>query len=279
MGDVLVLTPLLILGGGAVLVYLAGRLVSTHNGFLASVTAAVYALALGAVARLAPLARAGEQALWPAGVDAPAMLRAEPGAVLVGLTGLALGLAVAVYSGRYLSDDQRHPAYYPLLLMLSFGALGLPLADDLFVLYLFAVISGAASYVLVAFRRHTETAIEAGFKYVVMGSAAAVLALMGVGFLYRAEGTLSLARLGATPSGWKGLGIGLVCAGWPSRAPWCRRTRGCPTPTAARPRASAPSSPASSSRPTSMPWSRSPCWPDGGWKRSGPCWRSSPWRT
>jgi len=125
-----------------------------------------------------------------------------------------LGLLVALYSGRYLALDHRYEYYYPLLLLLSAGLTGMVMAVDLFTLYLFTVLTSAAAYVLVAFRRRTETAIEAGFKYAIMGGTGAILLLAGVGYLYRETGSLALPLNARGIPPWGALGMALVLAGY-----------------------------------------------------------------
>ncbi|HUV94626.1 MAG TPA: proton-conducting transporter membrane subunit [Anaerolineae bacterium] len=213
MGNPSVLAPLLALGLGAFLVYLVGRIVSRRNETLAALTAAVYAVSLALAIQLGSEVTATRQPAWPVSAQAP-VLRAEPGGMLVTFVGLGLGLLVALYSGRYLALDHRYEHYYPLLLLLSGGLTGMVMAVDLFTLYLFTVLTSAAAYVLVAFRRRTETAIEAGFKYAIMGATAGILLLAGVGHYYRETGTLSLPLSGRGTAPWGALGMAFVLSGY-----------------------------------------------------------------
>ena len=66
------------------------------------------------------------------------------------------------------------------------------LAVDLFNLYLFCELMSLCTYVLVAFRRRTDTAIEAGFKYLIMGSVGTITILFGISYVFRATGNLIL---------------------------------------------------------------------------------------
>ena len=120
--------------------------------------------------------------------------------VIAGIA-LGLGLLVAIYSGRYLALDRRYETYYPLLLLLVAGLMGMVLAADLFNLYLFCELMSVAAYVLVAFRRHTDTAIEAGFKYLIMGSVGTIMMLMGISLIYRETGSLALPAVASTRPG------------------------------------------------------------------------------
>jgi proton-translocating NADH-quinone oxidoreductase chain N len=201
-GDVVVVLPLAFLSGGAVMVYLVARFVALRNRLLAAITTVAFAAALVAlVLPRTPLAM-GHGSSWRS-------LQSEPGAVAIGAVALGLGILVSIYSGRYVALDQRYELYYPLLLLMVTGLLGVLLAADLFSLYLFCELMSASAYVLVAFRRRTRTAIEAGFKYLVMGSLGTAIMLAGIGFIFGATGHLSLSH-GTSPLT-LGAYVGLAC--------------------------------------------------------------------
>jgi proton-translocating NADH-quinone oxidoreductase chain N len=126
---------------------------------------------------------------------------------------LGLGLLVAIYSGRYLALDRRYETYYPLLLLLVAGMVGMLFAADLFNLYMFCELMSVAAYVLVAFRRRTRTAIEAGFKYLVMGSVGTVTMLLGISFVYRETGQLLLSNMRGAPGPWVRAGAACFLVG------------------------------------------------------------------
>jgi proton-translocating NADH-quinone oxidoreductase chain N len=203
------LHPAVFLGVGALLVYGVARLVSRRNEVLASLTTLVFLVSLLDTWKLSRLV-AQDGPLPLAFGDESAMFLAEPGALFVSLCALGLGTLVAIYSGRYLALDRRYEDYYPLLLLLTAGVVSMSMATDLFMLYLCTVVTSAASYVLVALRRHTETATEAGFKYLIMSSMASMLLLAGIGFVYRGSGTLALPIQGAVLTWYGRLGISLI---------------------------------------------------------------------
>lgn len=208
------LTPLLCLGGGAFLIYLISRVITRRNRPLAALTSVTYGAALASTLWLWNQVRKGEYPAWsPIGTASP-MILVEPGALLLAIVTLSLGLLVAIYSGQYLALDRRYEDYYPLLLLLSAGVVGLVMAADLFTLYLFTVLASAAAYVLVAFRRSTETAIEAGFKYLIIGGLGAVLILTGVGHIYRETGTLTLPLKAVNKGLWSRVGMAFIAGGY-----------------------------------------------------------------
>ena len=212
-GHVWVVLPLACLAGGAFAVYLVARLLTSRNDLLALLTALVFAAALAALVPLQITTGAGHLPAWGHFGPGGAFLRADPGGLVVAGVALGLGLLAALYSGRYLALDQRYETYYPLLLLLVTGLVGMVLAADLFNLYMFCELMSVAAYVLVAFRRRLVTAIEAGFKYLVMGSVGTVTILLGISFVYRETGTLALLQAVDTPGPWTRAGLACFLVG------------------------------------------------------------------
>ncbi|MFO7743635.1 MAG: proton-conducting transporter membrane subunit [Anaerolineae bacterium] len=221
-GEIWVVLPLLWLGMGAFIIYLVARLITDRNEWLALFTTLMFTAAL---ITLVPLALATRQAIeagsllptWGRAGPGSVTLRSDPGALVIVATALGLGTLTSIYSGRYLSRDPRHKLYYPLLLLMMTGLCGTVLAADLFNLYLFCELMSIAAYVLVAFRRHTRTAIEAGFKYLVMGSVGTLLFLVGVALVYRERGTIALPPVTLAPAAplgiWSRVGLTFFLVG------------------------------------------------------------------
>jgi len=108
--------------------------------------------------------------------------------VLVGLAALT-----AVGSAFYLAHHEEEGNLRGLViqLLLFTGAVGLIMTRDLFNTFVFLEISGIGTYAIVVFGRE-RSALEAGFKYVALGSAASTFVLLGIAFLYKITGTLNL---------------------------------------------------------------------------------------
>lgn len=115
--------------------------------------------------------------------------------------GLLVDLAVfvsAIYSVKYMEEDRSNiKQYYILLLMLAGGVLGLVLTGDLFNMYIMVEIMTFAAVALTAFRSKTEGALEAAFKYLVVGGIGSTVILTGVIMLYAQYHTLNLAQMAA----------------------------------------------------------------------------------
>lgn len=112
----------------------------------------------------------------------------------------ALLVAVAVfvaclYSIQYMEHDDNVSQYYTLFLLLAGGVLGLVLSGDLFNMFVMVEILTFAAVALTAFRNTVTGALEAAFKYLVVGSIGSVCILAGTILLYAQTHTLSLAQL------------------------------------------------------------------------------------
>ncbi len=214
----LVAFPLGILMGGAFVLYLVARLFGASRTTLAVLTTGVFGIALAALGPLFILAEpgildgSGLLVLGEPGLEG-AFLRVEPGGLIISVVGLILGGCVALYSGRYMERDPRYATYYPLLLLMVAGMMGMLTTADLFSLYIFCELMSIAAYVLVAFRRRSATAIEAGFKYLIMGSVGTIVMLVGITLIYREAGSLALPAGVANPGPWQRAGIACFLVG------------------------------------------------------------------
>ena len=114
--------------------------------------------------------------------------------------GLLIATAVFVsclYSFRYMEHDDNIPQYYTLFLMLAGGVLGLVLSGDLFNMFVMVEILTLAAVALTAFRNTANGALEAAFKYLVVGSIGSCCILAGTILLYAQAHTLNFAQLSA----------------------------------------------------------------------------------
>jgi multicomponent Na+:H+ antiporter subunit D len=122
-----------------------------------------------------------------------------------------------VYSLGYLKNDENKMHYYTLYLMLSASVLGLVLTGDLFNMFIMIEIMTFASVALTAFRNKEAIALEAGFKYLVLGSIGSSMTLAGVALMYRVCHTLNMAQISSIIGGKFNLttimAFGLIVAG------------------------------------------------------------------
>ena len=114
--------------------------------------------------------------------------------LLVALIIASVGSLVAIYSVVYMERDNGLDKYYMLLLLVIVGCMGVALTGDIFNLYVFFEIMSISSYALVAFRRNWSS-IEAGIKYLIVGSLGTAFILLGVALMYGLVGSLNIADL------------------------------------------------------------------------------------
>ncbi|WP_247004800.1 monovalent cation/H+ antiporter subunit D family protein [Halosolutus gelatinilyticus] len=85
----------------------------------------------------------------------------------------------------------RGNTFYTAYLLLTGGLLGITMTGDVFNLFVFLEITSLATYALVASGDGPESAVAA-LKYLILGTVAASMYLIGVAFLFMATGTLNM---------------------------------------------------------------------------------------
>ena len=104
-------------------------------------------------------------------------------------------LMSVIYSIRYMDRDDDIYNYYTLLLMMSGSVLGLVLTGDIFNMFIMVEIMTFTAVGLTCFRNRSFGALEAGFKYLVIGSMGSSMTLLGIALLYAQCHTLNMAQL------------------------------------------------------------------------------------
>ncbi|SKA83323.1 Membrane bound hydrogenase subunit mbhH [Caloramator quimbayensis] len=102
-----------------------------------------------------------------------------------------------IYSFKYMENDDTLDKYYVLYLMLSGGVMGFVLSGDIFNMFVMIEIFTFAAVALTAFRNYIEGALEAAFKYIVIGSIGSSFILAGTTLLYAQLHTLNMAQIAA----------------------------------------------------------------------------------
>jgi NADH-quinone oxidoreductase subunit N len=186
------LSPELILLGGSAIVLLAALFVPVRarNAF----SAVVAALALvGALAAAALLFAADDTA---AGVVENSLRRdrlAEAAQVVLALAGL---LAVGV-SYAHLEARERAGEYYALVLAAVSGMAFFVAANNLMTLFLGLEWFSISLYILTAVAVERLSALEAGLKYLVVGSFGSAVLLFGSALVYGATGAIRFDEIAA----------------------------------------------------------------------------------
>lgn len=109
---------------------------------------------------------------------------------------MVVGLALLLFYAIQREQLERHSVEYPLLL--GFALLGLLLllaAQDLLLFVAAVELLSLTLYLLAALQNRSAYVVEAGMKYLVLGSLGSGLLLFGTTLLYGLSGLLNFAAL------------------------------------------------------------------------------------
>ncbi len=120
-----------------------------------------------------------------------------------------VAFAVILYCPDYMARFTGKNRFYSLFFLMIAGMNGVVLTGDLFNLFVFFEIASIASYALVAFGCGRDE-LEASFRYLVLGSLASYMLLLGIALLYSKMGTVNMAHLSEKIAQGGGLAGGAV---------------------------------------------------------------------
>ncbi len=115
------------------------------------------------------------------------------GAGLAALAG-TLMTAALVFSWRYF--DEVGTLFHVLMLVFLAGLCGFALSADLFNMFVWLELMGAAAYALTGYRVEEEGALQGAVNFAVTNTLGAYCVLIGIGLFYGRTGALNLAQLG-----------------------------------------------------------------------------------
>lgn len=215
-GSFSVILPITILVGGAFAIILLAILFRLKNSTEALLTTFILAAGMIALIRLASGVPNPDQLAIPFfGVlqTEGIILRTNYPGIFIVSTAMLIGIIICIYSGEYLNRDHRYFLYYPLILLVMAGLVGLFFSTDLFNLFLLVELTTIGTSALIAFRYKQEEAVKAGFRYLIMSSLGTMIMLLGVYFTYRSSGSLSL-ESGMDPDKFTRVGAGCFLVGF-----------------------------------------------------------------
>lgn len=163
------------------------------------------------LAALPPVAVAG-WLLWqaPAILSGQTLVETIPWAPELGLTlalrldGLSLlfalivtiiGACIAFYTHYYFEGDEQQGYFYLLLFLFMASMLGLVLANNLLLLYIFWEGTSITSYLLIAFKSSYKGAVEGARRALIVTTAGGLAMLAGMLLLGQAAGTFQIDEL------------------------------------------------------------------------------------
>jgi NADH-quinone oxidoreductase subunit N len=121
--------------------------------------------------------------------------------VLKGLFLVAGYLTVLLSTNQIAEGDYPQGEYYLLLLSSVFGMLVMSSARDLITIFIALEMLSIPAYLLAAWRKRTQTGIEAGMKYYLMGVFATAVMLYGMSLIVGGTGTTLLTDIGGQIGG------------------------------------------------------------------------------
>jgi len=195
-----VLLPLLLALLAAPIALLAGAF---EDRSAAPAGAAFAALAFGATLWGWLSGGGAVDVAWAPSWDLRLHLELDGLAALYALLATGIGFLVLVYSSRYLPlhlEHEKRPAsegvgFYFFILLFMGSMVGLAMAQDLILIFVFWDLTAIASYYLIGFDRHDADSRASALMALLVTGVTAVLLLIGALMLYAAHGTFSVPEL------------------------------------------------------------------------------------
>jgi len=106
-----------------------------------------------------------------------------------------ISLLVQIFSIVYMHDERKYHHYYGYLGIFTFSMLGIVLADNLLLLFIFWELVGFSSYLLIGFWYEKESAAQASKKAFLFNRVGDIGFLLGIFTLYAFFHTFDLAEL------------------------------------------------------------------------------------
>ncbi len=122
-----------------------------------------------------------------------------------------VGLGVHVFSLGYMHDDAAKGRYFGGLSIFMFSMIGIVLADNLFMMFIFWELVGFSSWLLIGHWYEKTSASEAAKKAFITNRVGDFGFLIGIIWCYWANGTVNLSALGAHHVFSTGIALLLFC--------------------------------------------------------------------
>jgi len=160
--------------------------------------------------------------LWDRNLSSFGVVTADNFGLFVTWILIIVGLFSMVLAGPTI-ERERLPLgeFYALTLFSLAGMMLMAIASDLLIIFLALEVLSIPVYVLTGIRRDRATAVEASFKYFLLGAFSSAFFLYGIAFTYGLTGTTRLDRIGSlmaaqamSPTPMQLLAVGLLFVGF-----------------------------------------------------------------
>nr|WP_163500762.1 monovalent cation/H+ antiporter subunit A [Halomonas socia] len=135
------------------------------------------------------------QLSWMPALGLDLALRLDGLGLLFALLILGLGSLIIVYAGHYLHRDEADARFFAYLLLFMGAMLGIVLADNLLLLWLFWELTGLASFLLIGFWSKLSDARRGARMSLVVTSAGGLALLAGILLIGHEVGSLALGEV------------------------------------------------------------------------------------
>ena len=161
-------------------------------------------------------------ALWNSNATSFGVVTADNFGLFVTWVMIVVGVLSLAFSAPTVAREQLPQGeYYALMLFAISGMMLMATATDLLVIFLALEVLSLAVYVLTGIRRDSPVAVEAAFKYFLLGGFSSAFFLYGIAFTYGVTGSTHLDRIGslmaaqgASPTPMQLLAAGLLLVGF-----------------------------------------------------------------
>jgi len=120
---------------------------------------------------------------------------------------------VFLYSVGYMHGDPKYSRFFAFLSLFAFSMLGVILADNLLIIFVFWELVGLSSYLLIGFWHEKDSAADAGKKAFITNRIGDAGMLIGILIVFTTLGTLNLHEVAAGVTAGKLTGVLLTVAG------------------------------------------------------------------
>jgi multicomponent Na+:H+ antiporter subunit A len=132
---------------------------------------------------------------WVPGLGVSLAFQLDGLGLLFALLVTGMGVVVLVYAGAYFAGDARQPRVLLLLLLFMASMLGLVLADDLILLFVFWELTSLTSYLLVGYDHEKPGARAAALQALLVTGGGGLVLLAGILMLGSMAGTFRVSAM------------------------------------------------------------------------------------
>ncbi len=136
---------------------------------------------------------------WVPSLGLTLSLRLDGLSLFFGLIVTGIGACIAFYTNYYFEYDEQQGYFYLLLFFFMASMLGLVLANDLLLLFIFWEGTSISSYLLIAFKSGYKGAVEGARRALIVTTAGGLAMLGGMLLLGQAAGTFQIDEILAMP--------------------------------------------------------------------------------